>query len=154
MTLCIATNFLGEPCPYTATIGDYCILHAGGWDYFKANVAMLWAVRGHVTTLLGIITGLGVILGSTRIINLMRDGETRSLNLDEMKDSAETLIRILDLLAQTEEPEMEDQRNGIENIGKTVLRLHEDVLLLVQHLAMSYHPAQASAEEMAGSDSV
>jgi hypothetical protein len=154
MALCIGINFLGEPCPYTATIGDYCILHAGGWDYFKANVAMLWAVRGHVTTLLGIITGLGITFGSGTIINLVVDGETRSLNLDQMKDSADSLIGILDLLAQTEELEKEEQRNGLENIGKSVLRLHQDVLLLVQHLAMSYQTAQASAERMAGSGSV
>jgi len=154
MELCIATNFLAEPCPYTATIGDYCILHAGGWDYFKANAAMLWSVHGRVTTLLGIVTGLGVIVGSAKVFNLARDGEPRSLNLAEMKDSAETLIRILDLLSQMDEQDMEDQRNRIENVGKTVLRLQEDVQLLIQHMAVSYHAVQSSAEEMAGSDSV
>jgi hypothetical protein len=154
MALCISTNFLGKPCPYTATIGDYCILHAGGWDYFNANVAMLWAVYSQATTLLGIIGVLGVTLGSTKIVNVARDGETRSLNLDKMRDSAENLISILDLLAKMEESEMESQREAIENVGETIVRLHEDVLLLIQHLAMSYQRAQVSAGELAGADSV
>lgn len=107
---------------------------------------MLWAVRGQLTTLIGVIAGLGGILGSTRI-NLMSDGKARSLDLDEMRDSAETVISILELFGE------EDLRDGIENVGATVIRLHEDVLLLVQHLAKTYRAPQASMEEMAGSDS-
>ncbi len=154
MELCLATNFLGEPCPYTATIGDYCVLHAGGWDHAKANAAMLWAVRGQVTTLLGIITGVGVLLGATRIVNVVQDGQPRTLNLYEMQDSAEYVLRILDLMAQMDELESKDQREGIENLGNTVLRLHRDVQLLVQHLAASYQTAQLANAELEGLDSV
>jgi hypothetical protein len=115
---------------------------------------MLWAVYSQATTLLGIIGVIGITLGSTKIVNVARDGETRSLNLDKMRDSAENLISILDLLAKMEESEMESQREAIENVGETIVRLHEDVLLLIQHLAMSYQTAQVSAGELAGADSV
>jgi hypothetical protein len=154
MELCLATNFLGEPCPYTATIGDYCVLHAGGWDYAKANTAMLWAVHGKVTTLIGIITGIGVLLGSTRIVNVVRDSATRELNLFEMQDSAESVLRAVDLLSKLEELESKEQREGIENLGKTVLQLHLDVQLVVQHLAAAYQTAQAANVELEDLDSV
>ena len=146
MALCIGVNLFGDPCPYTATIGDYCVLHAGGWDYLKDNVGMLWSVRGHLTTMIGTITGLGAILGSARI-SLMVDGKARTLDLDEMKDRAETMIRILDLFDE------EDLKSGLENVGGGVVRLHEDVVLLVQHLAQSDQTSQASVEETAGSES-
>jgi hypothetical protein len=145
MAPCISVNLFGNPCPYTATIGDYCVLHAGGWDYFKDNVAMLWSVRGHLTTLIGIVTGLGGILGSSKI-NVMVEGKARVLDLDEMKDSAETVIRMLDIVGE------EDLKNVLEDVGGTVVRLHEDITLIFQHLAKSYQPSQTSVEETAGSE--
>ena len=138
MTLCHATTFIGKPCDNAATIGEYCVIHAGGWDHFKANVTMLYTVYTQVTAALGIISMVIIVVGAGRIFKVMHNGETRSLNLDEMKDRAETLIGILDLFAG-----MEDPRNEIENIDKNIIRLHEDVLLLVEHLAKSYRPAQA-----------
>jgi len=139
---CIEITVTGDPCPNDATVGEYCIIHAPGWDKFKANVVMLFTVYGYVTTALGIISTLGPIVGLPTIFNVMRKGETRTLKLADLKDSAESLIRILDLLAGAEDP-----RGEIENIGGTVILLHEDVLSLVEHLATSYHPVEASGQK-------
>jgi hypothetical protein len=125
---CIAVTFLGTPCPNDATVGDYCIIHAGGWDHFKANSAMLYNVYGQIITILGIVTPLLTILGAGKIFNIVRGGETRRLKLDDLKDRAETLIGILDILP-------EDAREEIEAMGETIIGLHEDVRLLTEHLA-------------------
>jgi hypothetical protein len=125
---CIAITFLGKPCQNDATVGDYCIIHAGGWDHFKANSAMLYNVYGQITTILGIVTPLVTILGAGKVFNIVRGDETRRLKLDELKDRAETLIRILDILP-------DDSRAEIEAMGENIIRLHEDVRLLTGHLA-------------------
>jgi hypothetical protein len=139
---CIATTFLGDPCPYDATVGPYCIIHAGGWDHFKADAAMLYNVYGQMTTILGIVAGLVTTLGAGKIFNIVRNGETRSLNLDELKDRAETLIRILEILP-------DDPRNQIEDMGETIIRLHEDVGLLTEHLAAVAQTAVQAAHAAA-----
>lgn len=145
---CIVTTFLGEPCPYDATIGDYCIIHAGGWDHFKANSAMLYNVYGQMTTIVHIVTGLVTILGTGKIFSVISNGEKRSLNLDQMRDTAETVMRSLEIMT-----DLDDPRREIESMGATIIRLHEDVILLIQHIALNAKKtAQVSTEKLAGAD--
>jgi len=103
---------------------------------------MLYNVYGQMTTILGIVAGLVTTLGAGKIFNIVRNGETRSLNLDELKDRAETLIRILEILP-------DDPRNQIEDMGETIIRLHEDVGLLTEHLAAVAQTAVQAAHAAA-----
>lgn len=137
--LCKATNFLGEPCPYTATIGDYCVIHAGGWDYLKVNAAMLSKVYGQLTTISGIVSVLITILGAGKAFNVVINGETRTLALDEIRDRAETLMGILDIVDEKEPQQM------IENLGPSIIRLHEDVTLVIQHVAANFLEQEQSS---------
>ena len=141
MEYCIAMTICGDPCPYPATIGDYCVLHARGWDEAKADVAMLWAVYGGVTTILGVISTLQVVFGASAVFRLERDGEVRIINLGQLKDSAERLIGVVDLLVA------EGSRQDIENIGKTVAQLHKDVNCFVEHMGAQSAKIQISQRE-------
>jgi hypothetical protein len=89
---------------------------------------MLYNVYGQITTILGIVIPLITILGAGKVFNIVRGGETRRLKVDELKDRAETLIRILDILP-------DDPREEIEAMGENIIRLHEDVRVLTEHLA-------------------
>ncbi len=144
MSECIATTFLGKPCKYEATVGDYCIIHAGGWDHFKANSAMLYNLYGQMSTIAGIVGGLAVVFGAGKMFSVMSNGETRNLNLDQMKDTAETVMKSLELMTG-----MDDTRGEVEGLGEIVIRLHEDLILLTQHIAVNAkNTAQVSTEEL------
>lgn len=122
-------------------MGDYCIIHAPGWTNFKANLVMLYTVYGYVMAAAGIINGIGKVVGLSKVFNIIRDGEPRTIKLADLKEKAENLIGVLNLFAQ-----MEDPRQEIENIGGDVIALHEGVLSIVEQLTTSYKRVEASEQ--------
>jgi len=148
MEKCIGITIAGNACPYDATIGEYCVLHAGGWDYFKANMAMLWSVYGRVSSALSFLGVLVTIFGASKLFNVVYNGETRGVRLGELKDVAESLIGQLELFAQLDDP-----RNEIETLGATTTRLEAELLSLVEQLAIKHYgmarTSVDSLEEMA-----
>jgi len=150
MEKCIGITLVGDPCPYDATVGEYCVLHAGGGDYFKANMAMLWSVYGRVSSALSLLGVLLTIFGSSKLFNVMYNGETRGVRLAELKDVAESLIAQLELIARLDDP-----RSELETLGTTTTRFEAELLSLVEQLAIGHYgttqisAGQTSLEEMA-----
>lgn len=130
----------GKTLSVRATVGDYCIIHAGGWDHFKANSAMLCNLYGQMSTIAGIAGGLAIVFGVGKMFSVMSNGEKRDLNLDQMKDTAETIMQSLELMTG-----LDDTRGEIEGLGEIVIRLHEDLILLTQHIAVN---AKKTAQEL------
>jgi hypothetical protein len=136
--------------PETVPIyGDYRrLLHSSRWRLgsCQSQCGDAHKVYGQVTTIVGIVSGLVTTFGTGKMFSVRSNGETRSPDIDEMKDTAETVMRSLEIMT-----DLDDPRNEIENLGPTIVRLHEDVILLTQHLALnSQQTTQASSEELAG----
>jgi len=102
---------------------------------------MLYTVYGYVMAAAGIINGIGKVVGLSKVFNIIRDGEPRTIKLADLKEKAENLIGVLNLFAQ-----MEDPRQEIENIGGDVIALHEGVLSIVEQLTTSYKRVEASEQ--------
>jgi hypothetical protein len=113
-------------------MGDYCILHAPGWEGIKADAFRLWSVYGYATAVYGVIDIALKVFGASAMTTIVIKGESRKISLSQMKDTVASSFGMLNLFAT-----MEDPKDEVEHVASTLLQVHKNVQLLTEQLAHS-----------------